>query len=223
MMPSQFPPETLQRIQQCGVIAVLVIDDADHAVPLAKALLEGGVDCMELTLRTPVAIEALRQVSRQVPNMLAGIGTILSPQQVDAVLDVGASFGVAPGLNPRVVRHAQQKQLPFAPGILTPSDIETAIELGCRQLKFFPAQPSGGVAYLRSINAPYAHLGLQYIPLGGIDAENLGEYLGESAVPAVGGSWIAPRQLIQANDWATITSRAAAARELITQTRTPKA
>ena len=223
MMKSQFPPETLQRIQQCGVIAVLVIDDADHAVPLAKALLDGGIDCMELTLRTSAAIEGLHHVGQQVPNMLAGIGTILSTQQIDAVSEVGASFGVAPGLNPRVVRHAQQKRLPFAPGIATPSDIETAIELGCRQLKFFPAQPIGGVTYLRSISAPYAHLGLQYIPLGGIDAQNLGEYLGESVVPAVGGSWIAPRQLIQANDWGSITSRAAAARELIAQTRQPKA
>ncbi len=223
MMKSQFPAETLQRIQQCGVIAVLVIDDADHAAPLAKALLDGGIDCMELTLRTSAAIEGLCQVTRQVPNMLAGIGTILSTQQIDAVSEAGASFGVAPGLNPRVVRHAQQKQLPFAPGIATPSDIEAAIELGCRQLKFFPAQPIGGLTYLRSISAPYAHLGLQYIPLGGIDAQNLGEYLSEAAVPAVGGSWIAPRQLIQANDWGTITSRAAAARELITQTRQAKA
>ena len=119
---------------------------------LAKALLDGGIDCMELTLRTSAAIEGLRQVSQQVPNMLAGIGTILSTQQIDAVSEAGTSFGVAPGLNPRVVRHAQQKQLPFAPGIATPSDIEAAIELGCRQLKFFPAQPIGGLTYLRSIS-----------------------------------------------------------------------
>ena len=191
-MKSQFPAEILHRIEHCGVIAVLVIDDADHAVPLATALLDGGIDCMELTLRTPAAIEALENVRRHVPNMLAGIGTILTSEQVDRVSEVGAAFGVAPGLNPNVVRCAQQRELPFAPGVVTPSDVEAAIELGCRELKFFPAEPSGGMAYLKSMNAPYAHLGLRYIPLGGINADNLPDYLGDPAVPAVGGSWIAP-------------------------------
>ena len=204
------------------MIAVLVIDAADHAVPLATALLDGGVDCMELTLRTPAAIEALNNVRARVPDMLAGIGTILTPQHVDSVLEAGAAFGVAPGLNPNVIRRAQQRKLPFAPGIVTPSDVEAAIELGCRELKFFPAQPSGGIAYLNSISAPYAHLGLQYIPLGGISTGNLAEYLADPAVPAVGGSWIAPRELIGKQDWAEIKNRATATRELIDQARSAK-
>ena len=221
-MKSQFPESVSRRIGQSGVIAVLVIDDVDYAVPLASALLDGGVDCMELTLRTPVAIEALREVTGRVPNMLAGIGTILTADQVDSVLDAGASFGVAPGLNQSVVKRAQQRNLPFAPGVVTPSEVEFAVALGCRDLKFFPAQPSGGVEYLRSMNAPYAHLDLRYIPLGGINTENLGDYLNADCVPAVGGSWIAPRKLIQQQDWSAITDRAAAARELIDKLRSEK-
>jgi 2-dehydro-3-deoxyphosphogluconate aldolase/(4S)-4-hydroxy-2-oxoglutarate aldolase len=214
-MNSQFPSETLHHIESSGVIAVLVIDDADHAVPVAKALLAGGVTAMELTLRTPAAIDALRAVRRAVPEMLAGIGTILTIDQVDEVVGAGAAFGVSPGLNPRVVEHAKAKGLPFAPGVVTPSDIEGAVELGCRELKFFPAEASGGLPYLKNIAAPFTHLGVRFIPLGGINADNMLTYLNEEAVPAIGGSWLAPRDLIQARDWPTITARAAEARHAI--------
>lgn len=211
-MDSQFPSEMLDRIERCGVIAVLVVDQAEHAVPLAKALLAVGIDAMELTLRTPAAIDALRAVRQHVPEMLAGIGTIITPAQVDAVVEAGAAFGVAPGLNPSVVSRAQQLGLPFAPGVVTPSEVERAIELGCRELKFFPAEPSGGVNYLKSMNAPYAHLGLKYIPLGGLNTENMSSYLALPCVPAIGGSWIAPRDLIHQEDWATIGVNATKAR-----------
>ena len=217
---SSFPAEISQRIEDCGVIAVLVIDDASHAVPVANALLAGGVDCMELTLRTPAALAALQEVSRGAGDMLAGIGTILYPEQVEAVAAAGAAFGVAPGLNPRIVQRAQGCNLPFAPGVVTPSDVEAAIELGCRQLKFFPAEPSGGTAYLHSMNAPYAHLDLRYIPLGGVNLQNMPDYMSDPAVPAVGGSWLAPRQLIQAQDWDSITANALAARQAIVNLRT---
>jgi len=203
------------RIERCGVIAVLVIDDAVHAVPLAKALLAGGIDVMELTLRTDAALDALRNIRRDVPDMLAGIGTILTPEQVEQVAEADGAFGVAPGLNPRVVQKAQELNLPFAPGIATPSDIEAAVELGCRELKFFPAEPSGGMKYLASIKAPYAHLGLRYVPLGGLNAENMASYLSDSAVPAIGGSWIAKRNQIQQQDWPAITANAAEARNII--------
>ena len=218
-MESQFPPAILERIERCGVIATLVIDQAEHVVPLAKALLACGIDVMELTLRTPAAIEALRLVNQQAPEMLTGIGTILKPDQVDAVVDAGAAFGVAPGLNSKVVLRAQEMGLPFAPGVVTPTDIEAAIDLGCRELKFFPAEPSGGIKYLRSIYAPYAHLGLQFIPLGGLSAANMSAYLFDSAVPAIGGSWLAPRALIQEKNWSTVIDNATEARRIIKELR----
>lgn len=212
--------ETLRsHLQRSGVVAVLVIDDPADAVPAARALLEGGVDCMELTLRTPAAMEALHRIRKEVPEMIAGVGTILTPEQVGEVAAAGASFGVAPGMNPRVVMEAKQAGLPFAPGICTPSDIEAALECGCRVLKFFPAEPLGGMGYLKSIAAPYAHLGLSFIPLGGVDAENAESYLREPNILALGGSWIAPRDLIRKRDWPAITQRAQQVAEIVKKTR----
>lgn len=218
-MDSQFSAATLERIENCGVIATLVIDEAEHIVPLAKALLACGIDVMELTLRTPAAIDALKLVREQVPQMLTGVGTILNTEQVDAVFQAGAEFGVSPGLNPKVVGRAQELGLPFAPGIVTPTDIELAIELGCRELKFFPAEPSGGIKYLRSMYAPYAHLGLQFIPLGGLNAGNMASYLFDSAVPAIGGSWLATRKLIQNQNWSAVIDNATEARRIIGELR----
>jgi 2-dehydro-3-deoxyphosphogluconate aldolase/(4S)-4-hydroxy-2-oxoglutarate aldolase len=143
--------------------------------------------------------------------MLAGMGTILSPGHVQAAWQAGAAFGVSPGTNPRVLQEAQRIGLPFAPGIATPSDLEVALELGCREVKFFPAEPIGGLAYLKSLAAPYAHLGIRFLPLGGITADNLASYLVEPMILAVGGSWIAPRQLILDQKWTAITHNAAEA------------
>jgi 2-dehydro-3-deoxyphosphogluconate aldolase/(4S)-4-hydroxy-2-oxoglutarate aldolase len=156
-----------EKLQKSAIIAVLILDRVEDGVPLAEALLAGGVDAMELTLRTPAAIGALKEITAKVPEMLAGIGTILTTDQVKEVADAGAAFGVAPGMNPRIVEAALAAGLPFAPGICTPSDIERALEFERKFLKFFPAEPSGGLKYLESIAAPYAHLGVKYIPLGG--------------------------------------------------------
>lgn len=218
-MQSQFPPDMLARIERSGVIAVLVVDEVQHAVPLARALLAGGVDAIELTLRTPAAIDCLRAVRNEVPEMLAGIGTVLTSQQVDEIVDAGASFGVAPGLNRRVIERAQDHGLPFAPGIMTPSDIEAGIALGCRELKFFPAEPPGGLKLLSSIAAPYAHLGLRFIPLGGLNPENMARYLCEPQVLAIGGSWLAKQDLIHSQQWDKITSNAAEARRIVEEAR----
>ena len=222
-MKSQFPADLLSRIESCGVVAVLVIDEVKHAVPLAQALIAGGVDVMELTLRTPAALGALRTIRAEVPEMLAGIGTILTPAQVREVSEAHAQFGVSPGLNPQVVITAREVGLPFAPGVATPSDVEAALELGCREVKFFPAEPSGGMNYLKSMAAPYGHLGVRFIPLGGLTAQNMAGYLGNPIVPAIGGSWIATRQAIAAEDWEGITKNAAEAREIADGLlRTPK-
>ncbi len=198
-------------IEPHPVIAVLVIDDAADAVPLAQALIAGGIGAMELTLRTPAALDALRQIREQVPEMTAGTGTVLTCEQVREVKAAGAQFAVAPGLNRRVLEAAAAEDLPFAPGIATPSDIEAALELDCRVMKLFPAVPLGGLEYLKSIAAPYLHLGVQFIPLGGLNEQNLREWISSPLVCAVGGSWIAPRDLIREKAWAEITRRAQAA------------
>ena len=193
------------------VVAVLVIDDEEQAVPVAEALLAGGVDIMELTLRTDAAMGALKRIRASVPEMIAGIGTILTPDQAKEVHDADASFGVSPGLNEKVLESAKQLGLAFAPGIVTPSDIERALEFDLRVLKFFPAGPSGGLSYLNAIAAPYQHLGVQYLPLGGVNQANMGDYLANPYVAAIGGSWIATREAIHAGDWKSITANAKAA------------
>lgn len=205
-----FPTEILDRLRKSGVVAGFSVDNVTHAIPLAKALLAGGIDAIELTLRTPAGLESVKAICENVPNMLVGVGTILTPETAIEVKAVGADFGVAPGMNPRVVRAAQEAGLPFAPGIATPSDLEAAIELGCRFVKFFPAEPAGGITYLRSMAAPYQHLGIEYFPLGGINADNMSSYLREPNVPAVGGSWIVQKELVDRKDWSGITERAAA-------------
>ncbi|MCP4847654.1 MAG: bifunctional 4-hydroxy-2-oxoglutarate aldolase/2-dehydro-3-deoxy-phosphogluconate aldolase [Verrucomicrobiaceae bacterium] len=200
------------RLSAAGVLAVLMIDRVEDAVPVAEALLAGGVDAMELTLRTEAALPSLAAIWEAVPEMLVGIGTIIDPGQVEKVLDAGAAFGVAPGTNPEVIETACAAGLPFAPGIMTPSDIERALPFGCEVLKFFPAGSSGGLKHLKNISAPYAHLGLKYIPLGGVSVDNMGDYLSGEMVAAVGGSWLAPRDVIASGNWEEITARAKAAR-----------
>lgn len=200
--------ETFNRLRSAFVVAVLIIDRAEDALPVAEALLAGGVTAMELTLRTPVALDAVRAVKRGAASMQVGVGTILKPEQVAQVMDAGGDFGVAPGTNPRVIHAALEAGLPFAPGVMTPTDIEMALEFERTFLKFFPSEPSGGLDYLRVVAAPFAHLGVQFIPLGGVTMANLPNYCAEPCVGAVGGSWLAPRNLIQARDWGAITAAA---------------
>lgn len=212
-------PPIFEKLESTGVLAVLVIDDAADAVPTAEALLAGGVNAMELTLRTDAAIEALKAIRTSVPEMLVGIGTILEPAQVREVVAEGAAFGVSPGINPKVVEAAIEHGLPFAPGIATPSEVEMALSFGCRRLKFFPAEALGGLGYLRAMSPPYHHLGVKYMPLGGVGPKNLAEYIADPLIAVVGGSWLAPRDKITAKDWAAIEQNAREAREIIDQAR----
>lgn len=207
--------ETLaDKIAAAGVVAVLVVDDANDAVPLARALLAGGIEVMELTLRTPAALDALRAIRREVPEMTAGIGTILTVDQLQTAREAGAAFGVSPGCQPHLLAAARELGFSFGPGIATPSDIEAALEHGAKLLKFFPAEQLGGLPYLRAMAAPYAHLGLRYIPLGGLTAANASSYLDDALVAAIGGSWLAPREAIKARNWTTIENNARAARDI---------
>ena len=209
--PSLFPSSMLTRLHAGAVIAVLVVERPQQAVHLARALLAGGVSAMELTLRTPAALQCLRAVREEVPEMIAGAGTILRPAQVAEVVAAGGAFGVAPGTNVAVIREAIAAGLPFAPGVVTPTDVDMALQEGCHDLKFFPAEPSGGLPMLASIKAPFAHLGVRYIPLGGVTTANLEAWLRDPDVLAVGGSWLARRELIEAGAWEQITALAAAA------------
>lgn len=204
-----FPDSILERLEKGGVVAGFSLDQVEHAVPLARALLAGGIDAIELTLRTSVGMDAVKAICSEVPEMLVGVGTILTPETAREVKEAGADFGVSPGLNPEVVRAAQEAGLPFAPGICTPSDVEAAITLGCRFVKFFPAEASGGLKYLQSMAAPYKHLGIRYFPLGGLNADNMNDYLADDIVPAVGGSWIVKKDLVMKEDWDGITASAA--------------
>ncbi|MEJ6718824.1 MAG: bifunctional 4-hydroxy-2-oxoglutarate aldolase/2-dehydro-3-deoxy-phosphogluconate aldolase [Akkermansiaceae bacterium] len=203
-----FPEELLSHLEKRGVVAGFSVEKIEHAVPLAKALLAGGIDVIELTLRTPIGLDAVKLIAAEVPEIVIGVGTILTPETAVAVKGAGAHFGVAPGMNPRVVKAAQKAGLPFAPGICTPSDLEAAIELGCRFVKFFPAEASGGLTYLKSMAAPYNHLGIRYFPLGGVNSENMLGYLAEDIVPTVGGTWIVAKDLVQNENWDGITAAA---------------
>lgn len=200
-----------EKLEQTAVVAVVMIDDERKAVPLARALVAGGITAMELTLRTEAALRSIKEIVKEVPEMLVGAGTVLTPDQVKEVQNAGAGFAVAPGTNKRVIEAARAADIPFAPGIATPSDIENALALDCRVLKLFPANGMGGLPYLKNIAAPYRHLGLRYIPLGGVTEGNLAEYVRDPDVLAVGGSWLAPPSLLAHEDWKAIEALAASA------------
>ena len=201
------------------IIAVLVVDDPGQALSTGGALLAGGVRSVELALRTPRALDCIEALVNELPELTVIAGTVLTGDQVDEVARRGCRAAVAPGLNPRTVRHAMDAGLSFAPGVATPTDIEAALELGCRTLKFFPAEPSGGLSLLSSMAGPYAHLGLDFIPLGGIRDSHITSYLENQYVLALGGSWIAPRVLVESEEWQEIERRARGAVEIATQAR----
>jgi 2-dehydro-3-deoxyphosphogluconate aldolase/(4S)-4-hydroxy-2-oxoglutarate aldolase len=211
--------EIRTKIDEAGVIAVLIVDELKHAVPLAKALLAGGVDTIELTLRTPVALDAAKLIKKEVPEITLGIGTVLNTDQVKSIVDAGVDFAVAPGCNPRIISEANRLNLPFAPGIMTPSDIEIAIENGCNVLKYFPAESAGGLKHLNNIVGPYKHLGLKFIPLGGLNLNNAADYLESPMVTAIGGSWLAKQNVIHEENWDAITQNAKDIKELIKKYR----
>jgi len=209
------PNEIQEKIAAEGIIAVLEIESEQNAVPLAHSLLEGGITVIELALRTPAAFPSISLIAKAVPQMYIGIGTIIEPGQAAMVKkENGVRFGVSPGINPEIVKEAIAAELPFAPGIATPSEIEQAISLGCRVVKFFPAEGMGGLSYLKSINAPYNHLGVKYIPLGGVTIDNLASYAQFDRILAIGGSWIAPKDLIKTQNWSKITKRAKEAKDI---------
>ena len=190
------------------IVSVITIDRVEDAEPLAQALLDGGLNTMEVTFRTEAAPEAIRRIKAAFPKIHLGAGTLLTGEHVAQAVAAGAAFGLAPGLNPEVVRYAHERGLGFIPGVMTPSEVEIGLSLGCRVQKFFPADIAGGVKMLRTLAGPFGHTGVKFLPLGGVNAATLKEFLAAPGVAAVGGSWIADRALIKAGDWAGITKLA---------------
>ena len=197
------------------LICVAVIDHADGAVPLAEALLAGGLNCIEVTFRTAGAADSIARIRKSVPQIYVGAGTLLTADQVKQAMDAGAQFGVSPGLSEIVSTTAQKNDFPLFPGVITPTEIMRALELGWKQLKFFPAETFGGVNALKALAGPFGYTGVKFIPTGGISAATLPAYLALPQVAAVGGSWMAERKLVAEKSWDKITALTAAAMKLI--------
>ncbi len=196
--------EMLGKIQKMGIVPVIKLDDAKDAYPLAKALVEGGLPCAEITFRTAAAEESIRIMRKAYPEMLIGAGTVLTTEQVDKAIAAGATFIVSPGLNPKIVRYCVEKDIPITPGCSNPSDIEAAIELGLDVVKFFPAEAAGGLAMIKAMAAPYVNM--KFMPTGGINEKNLTAYLDFSKIIACGGSWMVSDELVKTGQFDKITA-----------------
>ena len=196
--------KVLEDLRKIGIIPVIKIDDADKAVPLAKALMAGGIPCAEVTFRTAQGEEAIRRIHKEVPEVLLGAGTVLSPEQVDKAIAAGAAFIVSPGFNPKVVAYCAKKGIPITPGCSSPSDIEQALEFGLEAVKFFPAEQAGGLDYIKAVAAPYSSM--MFVPTGGINAQNIAKYTAFEKILACGGSWMVGADLINAGDFDRITA-----------------
>ena len=188
------------------VMPVLVVHQLEHAVPLARALVDGGIQVLEMTLRTPVALAAIRAIADQVPQAIIGAGTITNAAELSQARAAGAQFGVSPGATPALLQAARDSGWPFLPGTMTPSEVMAAMAAGFTAMKFFPAVPAGGVAMLSALHGPFPQL--RFCPTGGISPATAPEFLRLRNVSCIGGSWLAPRDKVQAGDWAAITTLA---------------
>ena len=194
----------MEKLEKIGIVPVIKIDDAEKAVPLAKALAAGGIPCAEITFRTSQGEDAIRRIAAEAPEVLVGAGTVLTIDQVDCAIGAGAQFIVSPGFNPKVAAYCIERGIPIAPGCANPSDVDQAIELGLEVVKFFPAEQAGGIDYIRAISAPYPHL--TFIPTGGINAHNIAKYIAFDKVLACGSSWMVSTDLINAGAFEKITA-----------------
>ncbi len=203
--------DVLTRLAQAGVVPVVVLDDAKDAVPTAKAMLAGGIDVMEITFRTAAAQDAIRAVADNCPNMLVGAGTVLNLDQCRQAVSMGAKFIVSPGFDPEVVRWCIDNGIAVTPGCVTPTEITAAVNMGLKVVKFFPANVYGGLNAIKNLSAPF--VGVKFLPTGGVNAQNLREYIDAPFIHAVGGSWICPKAEIAAGNFEKITALCAEARQ----------
>ena len=209
--------DVLKRIHEIGIVPVIKIEDIEKAVPLAKALVAGGIPVAEVTFRAARADEAIAKIVAEVPEMLAGAGTVLTVEQADAAIAAGAKFIVSPGFNPKVVAHCVEKGIPVTPGCSNPADMEAAMEFGLDTVKFFPAEAAGGIAYLKAISGPYSNL--KIMPTGGINANNVRDYLAYDRIVACGGSWMVPKKLVNEGKFDEITALVAEAAAIVREIR----
>ena len=209
--------DIIEKVREKGIVPVVSIPKSEFAGPLAESLIGGGLACAEITFRTAAAANSLALIRRQFPEMLLGAGTVLTTEQVDRALDAGAQFIVSPGTNPQVVDYCQSRGVPIFPGVCTPTEIEAVLARGIEVMKFFPAEPMGGVKFLQAICAPYRQV--RFIPTGGVDPKNLGQYLALPQVVACGGSWMVKSELMTAGDYAAIRNLTAEAVSLVNELR----
>ena len=209
--------ELLQKVQDMGVVPVVVLNDAKDAAPLAKALCEGGLPCAEVTFRTEAAEESIRIMATQFPEMLLGAGTVLTTEQVDRAVAAGAEFIVSPGFDPEIVDYCISKNILILPGCITPSEVAQAVKRGLKVVKFFPAEQFGGLATLKALAAPY--VGLQFMPTGGVSPKNVREYLGYNRLVACGGSWMVKGDLVKAGDFDKIVELTKEAADIVKEIR----
>lgn len=209
-----------EEIHRIGILPVIALDDAAQAVPLARALVAGGIPAAEITFRTAAGEEAIRRIAQECPEVLVGAGTVLTTEQADRAVNAGARFIVSPGTNPKVVQHCREKGVQPVPGVVTPTEIETALDLGLDVLKFFPAEPSGGLGMVKALAAPYMQI--KFIPTGGISAANVGEYLKHPKILACGGSWMVKKALVNAGKFDVIQALAAEAAAIVKSVREDK-
>lgn len=209
--------EVLEKLGQYGIVPVVVLNDSKDAEPLADALCEGGLACAEVTFRTEAAAESIKIMSEKHPEMLVGAGTVLTVEQVDEAVAAGAKFIVSPGLNPEVVKYCLDKNIAITPGVVTPSEMEQAIELGLNIVKFFPAEPSGGLSMIKAVSAPYTML--KFMPTGGINSGNVKEYLKSDKIFACGGSWMVKGDLVDAGNFDKIKELTKEAADIVKEIR----
>ena len=201
-----------ERFEDFGVVPVVVLDDVKDALPLAKALTEGGLPCAEVTFRTEAAEESIKVMAEAYPDMVVGAGTVLTIEQVDAAVKAGAKFIVSPGFDPEIVDYCLKKEIPIFPGCVTPSEVAQAVKRGLKVVKFFPAEPAGGVAMIKAMAAPYHQL--RFMPTGGIGTQNLKDYLGFDKIICCGGSWMVKGDLIRNGEFEKICKLTKEAKEL---------
>lgn len=209
--------KVLEEIQKIGIVPVVVLDNEKDAKPLAKALCEGGLPCAEVTFRTKAAEESIRIMAKEYPQMLVGAGTVLTIEQVDRAIKAGAKFIVSPGLNPKIVSYCIEKGIPVTPGCQTPSDIEKALELGLDVVKFFPAEPAGGLPMIKALAAPYTEV--MFMPTGGINPKNVVDYLKFDRILACGGSWMVKGDLVKEGKFDEITALVKEAAKIVSDSR----
>ena len=201
--------DMVETLKKAGIIPVIVIEDEAQAVPLARALVKGGLPVLEVTFRTQAAAGAIAAIAREVPEAVVGAGTLLTPEMVKAAKAAGATFGVAPGFDPVVVQAAKEADLPFCPGVATASELSQALTAGAPMVKFFPAEAAGGVKMIKNLLGAFRFTGVKFMPTGGVNLSNVGEYLAVPEIVCCGGTWIVPKDALKAGDWAAIEKLAA--------------